>query len=161
MSESSQTQAVVVLDASQVPAARALAAEHGVGVEQIPHRGIEPVSTVTLALIGASVSVSVVMRILDQHKGGQVVDLRSGAPKAFYRTPDVVYGTVIIVTVDGKVTVEVKEPDGMFGKVISTLPSLLTGGDAGAEQAAQVMSEAFGAGVKISTVKLPSAEGGV
>jgi hypothetical protein len=152
VTESARTQSVVVLDPSQVPAARTLAAAHGVEVEQVPRRGIEPVATVTLVLVGAAATVGAVLHVLEQRKGGQVIDLRPGAPKAFYRTPDVVYATVVIVAVDGKVTVEVKEPDGMFGKVISTLPQLLSGGGR-VEQVAQAVTETFGPDVEIETAK--------
>jgi len=158
VSESPQTQSVVVLDPSQVPAARTLAAAHGVEAEQVPRRGIEPVATVTLVLAGTAAAVGAVLHVLEQRKGGQVIDLRPGAAKAFYRTPDVVYGTVVIVAVDGKVTVEVKEPDGMFGKVISILPQLLTGGGS-AEQVAQVVTKTFGPDVQIETVEIPAPGG--
>ncbi len=158
MAESPQMQSVVVLDPSQVPAARMLAAAHGVEVEQVPRRGIEPVATVTLILMGAAAAVGAVLHVLEQRKGGQVIDLRPGAPKAFYRTPDVVFGTVVIVAVDGKVTVEVKEPDGMFGKVISTLPQLLSGGGGGAEQVAQAVTETFGPDVEVEMVEIPASE---
>jgi hypothetical protein len=154
----SQIQSVVVLDPSQVPAARTLATAHGVEVEQVPRSGIEPLATVTLVLVGTAAAVGAVLHILDQRKGGQVIDLRPGAPKAFYRTPDVVYGTVVIVAVDGKVTVEVKEPDGMFGKVISALPQLLSGGGS-AEQVAQVVTSTFGPDVQIETVEIPAPDG--
>lgn len=161
MTESPQMQSVVVLDPSHVPDVRELAATHGVEVEQVPRCGIEPVTTVTLALVGAATAVSAVLHVLEQRKGGQVIDLRPGAPKAFYRTPDVVYGTVIIVTVDGKVTVEIKEPDGMFGKVISTLPELFSGGGGSAEQAAQVITKTFGPDAEIETVEISAPDGGV
>lgn len=156
MTESAQAQSVVVLDPSQVAAARELAAGHGVQVEEVPRRGIEPVTTVTLLLMGAAAAVGAVLHILEQRKGGQVIDLRPGAPKAFYRTADVVYGTVVIVTQDGKVTVEVKEPEGMFGKVISTLPELLFGGDGSATEVTQAVTEAFGRDVDIETVESPA-----
>jgi RNA binding exosome subunit len=109
---------------------------------------------------------------LEQRKGGQVIDLRPGAPKAFYRTPDVVYGTVVIVTVDGKVTVEVvtvevREPEGMFGKVVSTLPQLLSSGRS-AEEVTRTVTERFGADIAIETADIavetidgdPAPEGG-
>lgn len=136
-----------------MPAARMLAAEHGIEVEQVPRLGIEPVTTVTLVLLGAATAVGAVLHILEQRKGGQVIDLRPGAPKAFYRTPDVVYGTVIIVAVDGKVDVEVREPEGMFGKVISTLPELLAGGGDSIEQVAQSVTDRFGRAVEIETAR--------
>lgn len=156
MAESPEREAVVVLEASQVPAARMLAADHGVEVEQVPRLGIEPVTTVTLVLVGAAAAVGAVLHILEQRKGGQVIDLRPGAPKAFYRTPDLVYGMVVIVAVDGKVTVEVKEPEGMFGKVISTLPQLLSGGGDSVEQVTQAVTDTFGRAVEIETARTPA-----
>lgn len=93
------------------------------------------------------------LHVLEQRKGGQVIDLRPGAPKAFYRAPGVVYGTVIIVTV------EVKELDGMFGKVISSLPGLLSGGGGSAEQVAQAVTETFGPDVEVETVEIPPSGG--
>jgi hypothetical protein len=171
VNEPSQTQAVL-LDPWEVPSARALAAAHGVEVQEFPRRGIEPVTTVTLLLIGVAAAVGAVVHILEQRKGGQVIDLRPGAPKAFYRTPDVVYGTVVIVTVDGKVTVEVvtvevREPEGMFGKVVSTLPQLLSSGGS-AEEVTRTVTERFGADIAIETADIavetidgdPAPEGG-
>jgi hypothetical protein len=113
---------------------------------------------VTLVLVGTAAAVGAVLHVLEQRKGGQVIDLRPGAPKAFYRTADVVYGLVVIVAVDGKVTVEIKEPDGMFGKVISTLPQLLSGGDS-AEQVAQVVTKTYGSDVEIETTEIPALDG--
>jgi hypothetical protein len=52
------------------------------------------------------------LHILEQRKGGQVIDLRPGVPKAVLPHCGLVYGTVVIVTADGKVTVEIKEPEG-------------------------------------------------
>jgi hypothetical protein len=158
MTGSDEVRSVVVLDQTQVAAAHSLAAAHGVNVEVVPRRGIEPVTTVTLLLIGTAVAVGAVLHILEQRKGGQVIDLRSGAPKMVYRTADVVYGTVVIITVDGKVTVEVKEPNGMFGKVISTLPELLSGGES-ARQIDDIVTNTFGTDVRIDPIEIP-AEGG-
>lgn len=109
MTESAQAQSVVVLDQSQVPAARELAASHGVEVEEVRRRGIEPVTAVTLLLMGTAAAV-------------------------------------------------VKEPDGMFGKVISTLPELLFGRGHNAEQVAQAVTGTFGAEVKIE-IAAPGGDG--
>ena len=158
MTDSDRSQSIVVLDPAQVPAARTLAAAHGVEVAQVPRRGIEPVVTVTLVLTGAAIAVATVLAILDQRKGGQVVDLRPGAPKAFYRTPDVVYGTVVIVTADGRVTVEVREPEGMFGKVVAALPELLSAAGGSATEIAHAVAETFGSAVKVEAVERPPAE---
>jgi len=75
MSKSPQTRSILVLDQSQVPAARELAADHGVAVEEVPRRGIEPVTTVTLVIMGAAAAVGAVLHVLEQRKGGQVIDL--------------------------------------------------------------------------------------
>lgn len=160
MAQPPEQESVVVLESSQVAAARTLAADHHVEVEDVPRLGFEPVTTVTLLLIGTATAVSAVLHILEQRKGGQVIDLRPGAPKAFYRTPDVVYGIVVVITRDGTVTVEVKEPDGMFGKVIATLPKLVTGGGGVAEVSRSITTE-FGSGVRIETAELPAPDGEV
>ncbi|HEY1574622.1 MAG TPA: hypothetical protein VGG05_25040 [Pseudonocardiaceae bacterium] len=160
MDQSTEQESVVVLDASQVAAARALAAAHDVEVDEAPRLGIEPVTTVTLVLIGTVTGVGSVLHILEQRKGGQVIDLRPGTPKAFYRTPDVVYGTVVIITVDGKVTVEVKEPEGMFGKVIATLPKMLSAGG-GTTQVSRTVTTEFGSDVQVETAQTPNPDGAV
>lgn len=154
MPDSEQVRSVVVLDSAQLAAAESLATEHGLTAERVPQRGLEPVTVVALVLIGAASAVDVVLRMLEQRKGGQVVDLRPGTPKAYYRTTDVVYGLVIIVTADGKVTVDVKEPAGMFGKVVSALPELLSGGET-IEDVARTIAEAFGSDVRVETRELP------
>lgn len=161
MSESRQTRSILVLERSQVPAARELAADHGVALEEVPRRGIEPLTTVTLVIMGAAAAVGAVLHLLEQRKGGQVIDLRAGAPKAFYRTPDLVFGMVVIVTLDGKITVEVKEPEGMFGKVISTLPQLISGADTSVKHVAGAVTETFGAEVEVQTVEIPVSGDGV
>lgn len=159
VAESPQTRCVVVLDSSQVSPVRERAAAQGVKVEEIRELGIEPVVTVTLVLVGAAAAVHAVLRLVEQLlKGGQVIDLRPGAAKAFYRTKDVTYGIVIVVAVDGQVTVTVKDPDGMFGKVISTLPQLLSSGGSATEVVGAV-TKTFGADVQIDAAGIPAKDG--
>jgi hypothetical protein len=155
MTQAPQTQLIVV-DPSEVSAITALATANGVEVEQVPQRGIEPVTSVTLLLVGTAAAVNTVHHIFfEQRKGGQVIDLRPGAPEPFYRTKKVTYGMVIIFAVDGEVNVTVKEPDGVFGKVISTLPNLLTGGGS-ARQVVGVVTKTFGNDVEVETVDIPA-----
>jgi hypothetical protein len=71
------------------------------------------------------VTVSLVSHMIEEHKGGQVIDLRPNSPKPFYRTKDLIFGLVVILAEDGTVTVEVKEPRGTFGQVLEALKSLL------------------------------------
>ncbi|MFF6954693.1 hypothetical protein ACFZAD_39595 [Streptomyces iakyrus] len=116
--------------------------------------------TVTLILLGTATAVGAVQHALEQRKGGQVIDLRPGASKALYRTADVVYGTVVIIAEDGSVTVEVKEPDGMFGKVMSTLPQLVSGGDGSTAQITATVTTAFGPDVEVqTTAESPALDG--
>ncbi|MEV6557965.1 hypothetical protein AB0M22_19780 [Nocardia sp. NPDC051756] len=149
---------LVVLEPSDVPTAHALAELHGIEVQQVPRRGIEPVTTVTLVLIGSITAVGAVMQGLEQRKGGQVIDLRPGVSKAIYRTPDVVYGTVIVMTADGVVTVEVKEPEGMFGKIVAALPGMLAEVPSGADEVADAISNEYPQQVAIERRQIEDAE---
>jgi hypothetical protein len=137
------TRSVLVLDPAELPALRVLAAVQGVEVREVPSRGIEPVTTVTVLLLGAAV-----LHVIEQYRGGQLIDLRPGAREPVSRTRKVVYGTVVVIAVDGTVTVEVKEPDGLFGKLITVLPKLLPGGG-DTKQVIEVVTRTYGPEVRI------------
>ena len=128
MNQPAPSEEVITIDTSQLAHARQVASDHSVEVHELPQMGFEPVTTVTLVLIGGAAAVGAVVHILEQRKGGQVVDLRKGATKQVYRTPDVVYGTVVILTNDGGATVEVREPQGLLAQVVAKLVELATGG---------------------------------
>lgn len=115
----------VVISEEDLDYARAVAAENGVQVEEVPAAGFEPVITVTLILLGATTAVGVVAQLLEQHKGGQVIDLRPGAPRTVYRSRDLIYGYVVIHRADGTITVDVKQPKGMFEQVLEALTGVL------------------------------------
>ncbi|MVU82331.1 hypothetical protein GPX89_34490 [Nocardia sp. ET3-3] len=127
MTESAASE-VVSLDQSEVETIYVLASKYGVTIEELPRLGAEPVTLVTVILVGGSTAIACVLRALDQRRGGQVIDLRAGARKKFFRTPDVAFGTFVIIAADGSVTVRVKEPDRTLGKLLSTLPEILPGG---------------------------------
>lgn len=150
MTDSSQVRAVLVVDPSDVPAVREVAAAHGVTVQEVPERGIEPVSTVTLVLVGVAVTVNSVRQALERRKGGQVIDLRPGAERLAYRTADLEYGIVLIVAQDGEVTVRIDRPDDVFEKAIATLPKLLPGGT-NTKQAARVVQQTLGPAAEVGT----------
>jgi hypothetical protein len=146
----SQARAVLIVDPSDVPVVRDLASAHGVDIEEVSERGIEPVSTATLVLVGVAVAISSVRQALERRKGGQMIDLRPGAEKLAYRTADLAYGIVVIVARDGKVTVRIDKPDDVFEKVISSLPKLLPGGTS-TKQAARVVEETLGSDAEVET----------
>lgn len=126
MANQDMMEETVVIEADELPNVRQIALEHGVSVEEFRLRAIEPVTTVTLVLFGTSLAVSTVLFLVDKIKGGQVIDLRPSAPKMIYRSKDLVYGLVLIIALDGSITVEVKEPRGMFGDVVDALKEILT-----------------------------------
>ena len=120
-----QTQMVIEVEPSELKLVDSLSLENGVQVERLAHEGLEPVTTVVLVLMGASLAVGQVVYLLEKRKGGQVFDLRPHADRQFYRTPDLQYGLVAIMAADGSLEVEVKEPKGMFGIVVESIVSIL------------------------------------
>jgi hypothetical protein len=125
MADQDTVEETVVIEADELPIVREIAAEHGVSVEEFRLRAIEPVTAVTLVLFGTSFAVSTVLFLVDKIKGGQVIDLRPSAPKTIYRSKDLLYGLVLIIALDGSISVEVKEPRGMFGEVVDALKEIL------------------------------------
>ena len=63
--------------------------------------------------------------LFDQRRGGQVIDLRPGADPIARRDRGLIYGLILLVAVDGKVEVSVKEPKRMFGQVIEAFKEVL------------------------------------
>jgi hypothetical protein len=124
MTKAASAKEVVILDREDLEFAQDAAREQGVEVQVLTPTGFEPVCTVTLILMGSTLAVATLARILDQRKGGQVIDLRPGAPKPFYRTRDVVYGLVVVVSQDGQVLVHVKQPEDLFTEVAANLRTI-------------------------------------
>jgi hypothetical protein len=124
MSESNATE-IVIVDPDDIEFVYSTARQYSIGVEELRAARIEPAFTMTLVLMGTSFAVGAVVYLVEQRKGGQVIDLRPSAPNVLYRSKEVSYGLVIIFTVDGKVSIEVKEPRGMFGHVLDSLSDLV------------------------------------
>lgn len=105
-----------------------VAEEDGVELELVEKddRGFAPL--IIVALIGAAaVAAGAWAYFEDRRRGGQIIDLRDGAEKIARRDKDVVYGLIVIIANDGKVTVEVKEPKGFFGTVIKDVLEAVQG----------------------------------
>lgn len=116
---------VTIVEAADLDEIRALAAAEGVDIQEVPSLQLEPITTITLILIGSALAVATVMSVIERRKGGQVIDLRLGAPKALYRDKNVAFGLVVILAEDGGVAVEVKQPKEMFAQVVEALTKLL------------------------------------
>jgi hypothetical protein len=114
-------QLVVVADAEDLAEIQRLAEAETVTIETIGERNLVDPASITLVLIGTSLAISTVAYLIEQRKGGQVFDLRTGAARRAYRSRGVAYGLVQIIAPDGTVQVEVKEPRGMFGQVLDTI----------------------------------------
>lgn len=97
------------VDPKEVDDVIGLAGLNGVNVRRIPTAGIEPISATTIVLVGITAAVRNVLRALDFRRGGQVIDLRKSAARPFYRTVDLSYGTLVVVTRSGKVIIDVKD----------------------------------------------------
>lgn len=146
-----ETEQIIVVDRSDLSEVRGIAAAYNVELIDIPASGLEPITTVAIILVGSALAVATVAYLIDKRKGGQVVDLRPGAPRSFYRSRDVMYGLVIIVALNGTATIEVKEPKGMFGIVLDALRGMtadLT--EATIEAIAEVAKARFGDRVSIT-----------
>ena len=105
-----------------------VAEEEGVELEVVKRdeRGFAPV--IVIALIGgAALAAGTWAYFEDRRKGGQIIDLRDGAAEIARRDKGVVYGLIVIIAGDGKVTVDVKEPKGFFGAVIKDVLDALQG----------------------------------
>lgn len=82
------------------------AAEHNVTVNEVPSRQVlEYAYEISCILAGSSVAVSRVMHLLDEGRGGQVIDLRPGVNDPIYRSRNVQYGLITIIGADGSVSI--------------------------------------------------------
>ena len=153
-----QVEELVVIEPDDLDEVRRIAEENGVKALEVEAFGIEPVTTITLLLVGSSLALGAVLYVLDKRKGGQVMDLRKGAPKMLYRSKDLVYGLIAIVATDGKVTVDVKEPKGMFGEVVDALTGMIADlGKGGIEEIGKAVKSAIGDAAEVQAVPAPSA----
>ncbi|MEV0641630.1 hypothetical protein AB0I77_43265 [Streptomyces sp. NPDC050619] len=146
------TEQVAFVDAEDVAFAREIAELHDVEMIEPATSGIEPVSIVAVSLLGGVLAVNTVSRLLDARRGGQLIDLRPGAVQAVGRSRDVLPGLIIVLAVDGTVTVHCQESRGDVSAVIDCL-SVLAGGDASTTMAAveSAVRGSVSSGVEIST----------
>jgi hypothetical protein len=82
--------AVLVIDAADREFVEQVAEENGVQLVEIDKDGFLDPLSVSLLLLGGAAAVGTVTYLVDRRKGGQVFDLRPGAPKMAYRSKDIV-----------------------------------------------------------------------
>jgi len=152
-----QTQALLVVDPEDREFVEAAAAENGVRAAEVDQDGFLDPITLSFILLGSSAAIGTVTYLVDKRKGGQVFDLRPGAPRPQYRSKDIDYGLVLIIAVDGKATVEVHEPRGMLGQVIDAIKDIVVSlGKAGIEQIGQSATKAVGDKAKVAVEAVAS-----
>lgn len=139
------TEQLVEISQSDLERVREMAAAEGVDIEDVSYRALDPF-TATLIVSGSAFAVGTILHLIDRLKGGQVIDLRPGAPATFARRRDLLYGLVAIISQDGTVVVEVKEPRGMLGLVLDLLRDKLPdfsalGADAIADRARTALGD--------------------
>lgn len=82
-----------------------------------------PDPTSWLLIVGGSALIvgTVIERWQDRRQGGQVIDLRPGADPVLRRDPDVVFGYVVILLPDGRVDVQLREPEHQLATLVTHL----------------------------------------
>jgi hypothetical protein len=125
MKDAESTRLLMEIGPEDLDYLKAVAAEHGVGIEVDEEEGFTVVGEIAVLLMGASLAVATVAYLLDQRRGGQVIDLRPAADPIAKRDKGLQHGLVLLIAADGNVTVEVHEPKQMFGVVIDALKDVL------------------------------------
>ncbi|WP_280377115.1 hypothetical protein [Nocardia wallacei] len=64
------------------------------------------------------------------------------------------------MTEDGAVSVEVKEPEGMFGKIVAALPRLLANIPSGADKVADTISREYSDQIVVEQTQIAGPEKG-
>jgi hypothetical protein len=118
----------VTLEAGELAFLEEVATQHGVSIEPLETKALEPLSMVTLIVLGAPLAVTTVMRVLDEHRGGQVIDLRPGATRLAYRTRDLMYGLILIHTLDGTIQIERVNTRTAFSELVEAVARVAVGG---------------------------------
>jgi hypothetical protein len=124
-----ETRYRVIVSPDEADELEALAREAGATVTRATPRAID-LGTITLIIIGGLAVVAAAQSAIERRRGGQVIDLRPGAPTPFYRSRDLHYGLILIITADGGVQITVHEPSEMLSKVVGLLELALRPGDA-------------------------------
>lgn len=118
---------IVTLDQAELVVVEDLATAHDVTVVALETKSFEPMTTVTVVLLGAPLAVATVMRLLDERRGGQVIDLRPAAPTLAYRTRDLHFGLILIHAEDGTVRIERLDTRTMFSDLIAAVVRVAAG----------------------------------
>lgn len=121
------TERVLLVPLEDIGYLREVTGLHGVELAESKPAGVEPTATIAVALLGGVWAVNTVCRLLDDRKGGQVIDVRPGVRRSVYRSRDVQAGLIVILAADGTVTLHCRDSQDRLGMVIESLAGLSSG----------------------------------
>lgn len=109
-----------------------LAACHELGVDAETERSrhLDP-DTVVMLLAGPPVAVAATVAAVDRLRGGQVIDLRDGQNRTFYRSRDLTYGSVLVLARDGSLRMQSSRKAGSLELLLGSLMSRFSDGEVG------------------------------
>jgi hypothetical protein len=143
---------VALIDAEDVLYLRELAGKYNLELRESKPLGIEPVSTIAIILLGSILAINAVGRLLEEHKGGQVVDLRPGRRKVLSRSRDVQYGLIVVLAKDGTVTLRSNNVADKTGAILGVLGELAKQRDgAGIDAIAKAAGDQLGVDAQVAT----------
>lgn len=112
---------------SEIESIEALVRAEGLEIERLTARALDP-GTITLVIIGSVAAIAAAQAAIETYRGGQIIDLRPEAPSPFYRSRQLHYGLVAVISDSGIIRVNVIEPREMFSKVVEVLIVALSNG---------------------------------
>lgn len=145
------TEEFLMVPTEDIEYLREIADRNGVDVSESEALGIEPVSTTAVALLGSALAISTVRRLLEERRGGQMIDLRPGASRAVYRSRDIQYGLIVVLAADGTVTVRATDSQDELALVMEALRGLGAGSEADTGAVEQAVRGRLGSDAEIVT----------
>lgn len=121
---SDDTEEILFVASSEMDFLRETASAKGVVLHEPSSRSIEPLVTIAVVLVGSSAMIASVIKILDEYRGGQVIDMRRGARRRIYRTRDVKFGLVVVLRDNEDVTLYKNDLDGKLDALKESLSTI-------------------------------------
>lgn len=108
-------------------------------------------STIAVVLLGSALAINTVSRLLEERKGGQMIDLRAGATRSVCRSRDVQYGLIVVLADDGSVTIRSKDSHDKLGSIVESMGTLAKGkADVSADAITEAVRGRLGADAEIT-----------
>lgn len=96
-----------------------------VRIERNSSAGLEAVALIPIIVFGTALAISTTRDFINELRGGQVIDLRIGADRFAYRTPNLTFGYVLIVSSDGSVQIKLAGPHAATERFVQAMTKRL------------------------------------